>query len=178
MKSLTASHGKKPEGCSKYLWKKSKKGFTKYVVQNDPEKYYAVNALSNIYSLGCFYDWVCYSMDWSLLGYPRSEPRELPQSSTPISSFHQPPRPPAQCWHLPLPIAFFLTYEVIEDVKKTHKVLVWSCYWEKSSTSTPQKKGKRSWDQGQQVQTKAACSCSQNNKAARDTKNSELREKT
>lgn len=29
--------------------KKSKKGFTKYVIQNDPEKYYAANVLSDIY---------------------------------------------------------------------------------------------------------------------------------
>lgn len=56
MKSRRVIHRKKPEGCSKYLQKKWKKGFIKYVIQNDQEKYYAVNALSDIYSLGSFYD--------------------------------------------------------------------------------------------------------------------------
>lgn len=87
MKSLTVTYWKIPEGCSKCFWKmKSKKVFSKYVIQNDPEKYHAVNILSNINSLALFYDWVCYSMDWSLLGYPGQShlrfPKALPQIST------------------------------------------------------------------------------------------------
>lgn len=105
MKSLTVSCWKIPEGCSKCFCKmKSKTNFSKYVIQNDPEKYHAVNTLSNINSLALFYDWVCYSMDWSLLGYSGQSHVSFPKAL---------PQPPAftevqaiSCCYLPLLINF------------------------------------------------------------------------
>lgn len=168
MKSLTVSCWKIPEGCSKCFCKmKSKTDFSKYVIQNDPEKYHAVNTLSNINSLALFYDWVCYSMDWSLLGYSGQSHVSFPKAL---------PQPPAftevqaiSCCYLPLLINFktwsYWNYE------KNHKVSVRLCYWQhKSSTWTPQKKLKITWHSGQQAQTKTDSSQSQNNKAVRDTK--------
>lgn len=141
MKSLTVSCWKIPEGWSKCFWKmKSKKVFSKYVIQNDPEKHHTLNTLSNINSLALFYDWDFYSMDWFLWEYSGqsrvSFPKALPQLS-PTS------RPSSSVLTFTPLIAFFLRHEVIETMKKHHELSVRVCYcWQKSSTWTPRENEK------------------------------------